>query len=339
MRYFNSFYIAFLLSGLALFFVLKPDNQDAISFYGFAESNETEINYNYPIVVEKILAVSGQEVLKGDTLMHISRRKTKEVLEDQQYRIGELKAEEAIWITKKRQEGEELKLTLNNKLIELDQKINQVENELAYKKSLNDNLTTITPNSSSHKPLVDKMDLLINEKKSLNEVFKLKMEGLNREIKMGNSPYREQIKRLSAEHEFELSQLYQALVVTAPSDGLVGNISCKEEEHIPSFTTLMSFYEPHSGIITGFVHEKLTLKVHIGDKFKISSLTDESINYTGEVTGLGSRIVEIPSRLRKIPLIKSYGREVVIKIPKENSFLQKEKVGVSYLTSDLLNNE
>jgi hypothetical protein len=74
------------------------------------------------------------------------------------------------------------------------------------------------------------------------------------------------------------------------------------------------------------------MKVNVsqGDKFTVTSLKDKTMTYSGSVVGLGSRIVEIPSRLRKIPELKIYGREVIIEITKENSFLQKEKVSISF---------
>jgi hypothetical protein len=49
------------------------------------------------------------------------------------------------------------------------------------------------------------------------------------------------------------------------------------------------------------------------------------------VIGMGHRIVEIPERLRKIPEIKTYGREVLIQIPSDNKFLQKEKVVLTFI--------
>ena len=87
---------------------------------------------------------------------------------------------------------------------------------------------------------------------------------------------------------------------------------------------------PHSRLIKGYVHEDLTLEVSIADKFTVSSLKDGAVSYPGRVVGLGSRIVEIPSRLRKNPDFKTYGREVLIEITKVNQFLQKEKVAISY---------
>ncbi len=150
---------------------------------------------------------------------------------------------------------------------------------------------------------------------------------------MGKNPYRERVSRLQAELKFDQDHRIQPITVTAPSDGLVGNIHCKEAEHISSFQTLISFYEPHPQFIKGYVHEDLLLKVSVGDTFLIKSIKDEALAYKGVVTGLGSRIVEIPERLRKMPDVRTYGREVSVKISPDNTFLQKEKVALELLPS------
>jgi hypothetical protein len=50
---------------------------------------------------------------------------------------------------------------------------------------------------------------------------------------------------------------------------------------------------------------------------------------SGEVVGVGARIVEYPVRLRKAPDILMWGREVMIKIPVGNKFLLGEKVMIT----------
>ncbi len=311
--------------------MLRPLTKTDLSFYGFAESNETEINYNYPVVVDRILVSPGQSVKAGELLMNLSRRKSKDQLEDQDFKIAELRAEEAIWRQKLENELEELEVNYTSKISEIDGKIGRQQKELEFKKSLTDNLTTINPEKSDYSPIEEEIRKLENEKTNLQYNKAQKILSIEQELKIGNNPYRAQIRKIVAEKEFEESQKVLYIEVTAPTDGLIGNISCKEEEHVPSYNTLLTFYEPHSGIIKGFVHEDLTLEVRLGDRFLISSLKDDQINYEGTVTGLGSRIIEIPSRLRKMPDVKTFGREVLIEITKENIFLQKEKVGISFL--------
>lgn len=331
MKRFNLFYIAIITSGIFLFAAFRPDFHRELSFYGFAESRATEINYNYPVVVDKILVKPGQAVEAGQALLHLSRRKPKETLEDQSFRIAELKAEEALWEQMLESKIEAQLLEQRTLLAEMDAKIERTQNELAYKRSLIENLESIEPVEASYSPLEEALERYEQEKANLSQQYALKVEGLRKERSLGKNPYREQINRYIAEKEFEESQAVQSIVVTAPTDGLVGSISCKEAEHIASYSTLLSFYEPHSGIIKGYVHEDLTLEVELGQKFTISSLKDENISYPGTVIGLGSRIVEIPSRLRKVEAFKAYGREVLIEISKENSFLQKEKVSIKFI--------
>jgi multidrug resistance efflux pump len=196
-------------------------------------------------------------------------------------------------------------------------------------------LQTIKPPTASYRPLEEEIKDLRKEYANQEKSYNLGIKGLQQELSLGESPYREQIKRLRAEQEFDQAQRLLSIVVTAPTDGLIGNISCKEEEHIPAYTALLSFYEPHSGIVKGYVHEDLTLQVQVGDRFMATSLKDKNMEYEGKVIGLGSRIVEIPSRLRKVPDFKSYGREVLVEITKDNSFLQKEKVSLRFISSNL----
>ena len=330
MKNVNLFYISILVLGSLFSVALRSDFHQELSFYGFAESRATEINYNHPVVVDKILVKPGQQVKAGEVLLHLSRRKSKETLDDQGFRIAELKAEELLWQRQLENEIHELRIRLRTEQEAIDLKIDKTQKELAYKKSLFENLNSIEPVTFSYKPLHDLLEKYAKEKTDSKLLYESKIKGLEEELTLGKSPYAEQIRRYKAEQAFDESQKVQPIVVKAPSDGLVGNISCKEAEHIASYSTLMTFYEPHSGIIEGYVHEDLTLEVELGQQFTISSLKDEAIKYSGTVIGLGSRIVEIPSRLRKIDAIKAYGREVLIEITKENSFLQKEKVSIRY---------
>lgn len=335
MNKFNSFYATIIITGILLFLVFRPEFHRAFSFYGFAESRATEINYNYSVIVEKIMVKPGQEVKAGDVLLKLARRQSKETLEDQDFRIAQLKAEETFWKQKQQNGIAELRIDQQARIAEIDRKIDRTQKELNYKKALLKDLKSVDVTESSYKPLEDLIISYQQEKKELNETFAIKIKGLQDEIVLGQNPYSTQIKRYLAEQKFDEAQKNISIEVKAPSDGLVGNISCKEEEHIQSYTTLLTLYEPHSGVIVGYVHEDLTLKVEIGQVYTISSLKDETVTYPGKVIGLGSRIVEIPSRLRKIETIKAYGREVLLEISKENTLLQNEKVSITQKLDEL----
>lgn len=325
---FNFFYLVVLLLGASIFFFFRPPAEEDLSFYGFAESNETTINYNYPVVIDSILVRPGEAVGSGESLLFVSRRKAKETLADQEYRIAQLRAEEDLWRQRKVNELEQLQQRNEDDLAEIGASLVSLREELAYKRSLGDGLTSISDSSSDYKPLEIKISNQESERARLSSRAKLKEQSLRDEIRLGNNPFREQIRRLEAELEFEEAQKVQAFVVSAPADGIVGNVEVREEEHVTSYATLLTFYEPHSSLVRGYVHEDLTAKVAIGDALEVYSLREEGRTYSGKVIGLGSRIVETPTRLRKLPEFKTYGREVVIEITPDNHFLQKEKVGI-----------
>jgi multidrug resistance efflux pump len=325
---FNFFYLVVLLLGLSMFFLFRPPATEALSFYGFAESAETAINYNYPVVVDRVLVRPGQAVAAGEPLLEVSRRQSKETLADQQYRIAELRAEERLWRQRKESELAQLRQNAADDLAVTDEKLAALRRELAYKRSLAEGLATIAAGPAAYQPLENEIDDLQAERNRRAAGGELKEANLGGEIRLGNSPYREQIRRLEAESAFEEDQKVQPFTVTAPAAGLVGNVNVREAEHLESYATLLTFYEPHSNIVRGYVHEDQTANVGIGDGLEVYSLKREGTVYPGKVIGLGSRIVETPSRLRQLPDFKTYGREVVIEISADNVFLQKEKVGI-----------
>ncbi len=323
------FYIIVAVIGLGFIYILGDSKREVLSFYGFAESNQTEINYNHPVVVQEINVTPGQAVKPGEVLMKLARVKSKESLSDQEFKIDELYAESRLWQQKKKDQLDREEQARDDKLTEIDLEIKNLQKEIEFKSSLVEGLSSIKVEEQNFNPILNKITELETEKVGVEEAFALEIQSINNELTLGKNPYLAQVNRLKAEAEFEESQKVLEIVVNAPTEGLIGNIFCKEAEHVPSYKTLLSFYEPHSGIIRGYVHEDLTLEVEIGTLFRVSSLKDENIHYPGKVIGLGSRIVEIPTRLRKLPGLKTYGREVLIEISKENSFLQKEKVALS----------
>jgi multidrug resistance efflux pump len=328
---FNPFYLVVVLLGLSLVFLFRPPTDEDLNFFGFAESNETTINYNYPVVIDQLLVRPGQAVREGESLLEVSRRKAKETLTDQTFRIAELRAEESLFRQRKQSELREEDQKSIDDLARIEEDIISLNKELTYKKSLANGLESITATAADYQPIENKIALLTAEKARKLEAADLRKSNLRQELSLGKNPYAAQIRRLEAEMEFEEGQKVLPFVVKAPAAGIVGNIEVREAEHVQSFQTLLSFYEPHSSIVRGFVHEDQTARVALGNQLQVYSLKEEGLTYEGKVVGLGSRIVEIPTRLRKLPDFKTYGREVIVEISPQNIFLQKEKVGVRRL--------
>ncbi len=331
MRYFNVFYVLVILVGLALWRINVSMNKTVVTFYGFAENKETEINFNYSVAIGQIHVIPGQMVKEGTPLLDIYRIQSKETLTDQPYRISELNAKARTWIVEKEGDIKLIESKQRLRLAEIARDIEKLEEEQKFQASLYDDLKSVKPKNGSYSPIAAKIKALKKEKTLVIENFNQEIQNIQNEIKIGNSPYRAEIDRLQAEQAFDAANKQIDIQLTAPSDGLIGNIYCKEAEHVPSYKTLVSFYEPNPSLVKGFVQEDLILHVALQDSFLIRSAKDPATFCYGIVTGLGSRIVEIPERLRKMADFKTYGREISVSIPKQNNFLQKEKVILEFI--------
>ena len=327
-RYVNAFYLAILAAGLGLYFLLTDPPGDGVSLYGFAESVEMELNYNYPVEVTEILVRSGEPVDSGQVLLRLVRRNPKAELADHAYRIDELEAERTAWEADRRQALQRLDGEEGAQLAVLDERIAELESDIAYRRTAAGQLESVSLPESDYQPLLDRLQNLRNERDRTREDYRQRRAAIDSELRFGRSPYQERIRRIEAEAEYDRLNLEQEILLRAPARGLIGGVNCRAGEFKSAYATLLTFYEPHGELVKGYLHEDQAVTVNVGDRFEATRLQDASVSYTGEVIGLGSRIVEIPERLRRFPEIKSYGREVVVAVPLENRFLQKEKVGL-----------
>jgi multidrug resistance efflux pump len=334
MKSINTIYIsALILAGVLILMNYSMQSKTA-SFYGFAENKETEINHINDVLVEKIYVENGQEVKKGDLLIEVKDANLPA-------RIDELKLEkEAIEQTVIQKKSEILnkiamiELERDVRLKDLEGKIQLLEKEIALNKSLFEGLKTIDSVDDTYSN-ADAVKLeFMNQ--SRTDIMNQAQGEINMQKNMlANLATPSNVKTRIIDAEINYYEKEKdKLLIYAPSDGLIGNITCKEGENISAFSTLMNFYKHNPTLVKGYVHESMILEVQVGDILEVSSSLHPDVKIQGEVFGLGSRIVEIPERLRKIADFKTYGREVLIKIPEQNNFLQKEKVLLNTINNE-----
>ena len=326
MKKFNLIYLLMILAGVALWQLHQQHAKKTVLFYGFAETKETEINLNHPVEVNRLYVTPGQMVTEGTLLAEVTHSNFGLKLNDITHRMDELKAEEKIWIANNRSDIQKLKAQKIAKENEINARIKQLEVERDINKALLKDLKTIDVSTDKTiDPITTKINGLREELRLSVKPLEVEIARLTEALSGGNSPTKVQLNKLRKEQQYYDDEKAK-LSIVAPTDGLIGNIYCKEKENISPFRTLISFYEKNPTMIKGYVHENLILEVEVGDTLKAISHQHVDHRCEGIVTGLGSRIVEIPERLRKTPELKTYGREVLIEIPLTNRFLQKEKV-------------
>ena len=326
MKRFNLLYVFVILILVLLWNMNLQYQKQTVVFYGFAENKETEINLEHAIRVDQIFITTGQKINKGEPLIEVSHNKLPLKLNDLVYEEEEARVKRMLWEDEVKGSIDKLMSKKAVKKSEISAEIEKIKAKVEHNRSLVKGLENVEENTKTTYSQETKARIAALGQELQTSVLPLDTE-INRlrQKLISNNPYNVELKKLKSEQEF-YEDKGRKLSIDAPSDGLVGNVHCKEAENIPAFRTLITFYEENPTLVKGYVHEKAVIHVNVGDSLMVSSSLQKDYKCQGVITGLGSRIVEIPDRLRKYPEIKNYGREVLIKIPSDNKFLQKEKV-------------
>ncbi len=327
MKYFNFHLVAFIaiLIGLVLF-NWQYGNETFI-FFGFAENKEMEIRLEHPSTIENIYVTAGSKVNKGYLLMEVTRSSLELTQSDLSHEIAKLESQSKIWKAGIQSSINQLMAQKAAKESEIQIQIAQLESDISIKESLIKDLESIQPakDKSGRSPNTIKIEGLKKELQLAVKPIDSQIKKLKNELYASNNPTKIQIEKLQNELGF-VNQEEEKLSIFAPSDGVIGTIFCKVGEQFPAYNTLITFYEENPTQVKAYVLESLILNVNMGDSISVLSGVQSGSKSKGKVIGMGSRIIEIPERLRKNPAFKTYGREIQIEIPAENDFLQKEKV-------------
>ncbi|MGB5982903.1 MAG: hypothetical protein WBG46_12230 [Nonlabens sp.] len=334
MKNINLIYVIAFVVGCFLATAYYFRGQQVITFYGFAQNEETNLNRRYSLEVAKIHVQTGQSVQKGDILMDVKTLELPMQMDRAELSIDELRVK-----------YEQNRNRLNREIANLTSKYledsNQLKSQIGLKQSelennlkLYNSLESVQGNNEEdlriNSPLAKEITSLENELSIIDSNYKTQLKGMESERDAPENPTLSRIKILESENKYyDLEAGKQK--ITAPTDGLIGNIPCKEGEIISPYETLISFYERRPSQVVGYIHEELLLRVNINDTITVSSASRPDVTNTGVIRNLGSRIVQIPTRITKVKDYETYGREVLIEIPRDNPFLQKEKVTLTLM--------
>ena len=329
MKKFNLIYFVAIMICILLLYSLFFKADNSVTFYGFAENKETEISMDNAIEVEEIFVTVGQKVEKGDSLLNVVSATLPLKISDTEYKIEELETKYNLWKSGLDWKISQYRIELNENTGKIQSQIDQLNAELENNKKLSKTIKSIDSDPNTNYEIVNptliKLEALNEALKHTKGIINTQLNNLKSERFADNNPLLSEIRALEVQLTHYQERKKEEVII-APTNGLIGNVHCKEGEKISSFGALISFYEESPTLVVGYIHEELILKIKINDSIGIFSSSRPDIQNKGIVKTLGSRIVEIPPRLRKIKELKTFGREIIIEIPPENPFLQKEKV-------------
>lgn len=333
---FNPLYIILIIVFACILQINWNFKHKTYTFFGFAQNKETEINYEESLLVNEVRVIEGQYVEKGDTLMIATRHQ-----EIDQVEIND--AEHDIEVIRRNREAKQLDIQSAirrlqaqriSKVSEIESDIRTLQAEIDLNKAILAQVKSVDVSAMNieNSPAAAKMKALKKELELVAGPIDVEIEKLQAEL---NAPTSASIRIDKLRNEATIHRTeYDKVVVTAPTDGLIGNMHYKEGENAVKFSTLVSFYERNPNVVIGYVHENLIVHVQEGDSVEVTSSSHPENQFSAVVIALGTRIVEIPARLRKMPEIKTFGREVMIQLPPKNTFLQKEKVILNLLNAE-----
>jgi multidrug resistance efflux pump len=322
--------VTLVLVGITAFFRSEPTK-----FYGIADTKETILNADAPVAIKKISVVQGQTVDVGDTLVILERPELDLKLSEISHMLSEYKARKTYQTTSSLSEKRKIQAEQVERVNEINAKIRELEAQYEMNKKLVAELRSVKKedekedDSMSH-PILTQIKSLRHLLESARNPTQIQIERINKQLSNTDDPLGAQVQRLSDELSL-LQQEKEKLIMCAQISGMIGTVKFKEGEKVSPFDTILTLHAAAPSYVKGYIHENVYSHVTVGDTVTVKSFADAKQGVSGQVVGVGSRIVDYPERLRKRQDIPIWGREVIIKIPENNSFLLGEKVLISVM--------
>lgn len=331
-------YIAwgFAIGGLVLLSMNAANEQTV--FQGATENREIFVNSENSLEIKKIHVNPGQEVKEGDLLVEFSRQELDERFNDLSHQIEELKSQKRLVRSEAERAVEELRSQNTMKCNDLANRIETLRSQLRLNRQLMTDLKSVSPadsprsRSNPTQVLIAQME---KERRLSEEQTRSNIEMRERELRNREDSVVIRMEKLEAELAL-LNQEKSRLDIFAQFPAIIGSVNFKEGEKASPFQTILSLYRKSPSYVKGYINENAYNQIAIGNRVDIISAVTGFKRVAGDVAGVGSRIVPLPIRFAR-PEFPVWGREVLIRIPEENSFLLGEKVVVVSHEGDVRN--
>lgn len=296
--------------------------------YGLAENQIRVINLDYPIEIKSIHVAVGQNIKEGDLLAEVYRTDLPLKIANNQFETQSLQSK--ISVDLQRIRGELEKAEAGKKLLttNFESQVKQLELENNLQTQLLKSIGTFDLKNVENEVVKQKIAALQTQYKDELAVLNVTIQKLNEEAKVIGKPTEARIAALQNEL-VSLKKQESAQKIYAPQSGIVGDMILRGGEKLNAYTEIMKLYDTRPSIVTTYIMEGYPTPWEMNKEVLITSMYDPTYSVKGKVYGMGTRITLMPERLRKIPEINIWGRQLEIKIPADNKFLQGEKVKIT----------
>lgn len=322
---FNILYLFWII----LFFVaiglaIRFSNTSRTNLFGSAQTQGQILNFEYPVLIQKIIVHPGDSIRKGDTLMILQRPDLEKqvVLKDNEKLLN--RAEQLAQTETVDNQLEKLKSEYSTRINELKTQIQLLQTEEKAQVAIRLLVENGKP-ASSKSLLEEKINLLKNTIMIEQQRYSAQSNELLQQRKAEASVY--DSKASSVDHELSfLEEAKGKLVLIAPIDGFVESVQTFENEIAPQYKELMKINPKQPDMVKGFLPEFIEALYQMGDSVSLTSAMRPHIISKGRIIGSSPQVVELPIRLKRLQQTSSWGREIFVKLPADNDFFIGEKI-------------
>jgi len=324
--------LTLLLSVVAVLLLTNNFQQSSTYFYGITDNQEQSVSFQNSVVITDIKVIEGQIVEKGSVLLTAKRSELNVEQDHFNSQLDEINARQKESNAKLNAEINVLRAKKSAELFQIDAQIKQLQSKRQLNNELFKSITGNAPVTvdANLNGFQQQLQSLRSQRKAVARSIQAQIDSLIIQIKASEQPVvvqKDQIKKRLD----EVNRQAEELTIRADFSGRIGSINFKPGEKIPSFQSIMTVHGLYPKTAKGYILESVANDVHIGQQLWIySSNGHNTALIKGEVESLGNRIVEYPERLKKNQTMKSWGREVNIRLPVNNSLLLGEKVQISF---------
>lgn len=269
-------------------------------------------------VVDSVFVSPGQFVAEGTILARVINMET-------DFREQQLKAKENQIDAKARWTEQEITSKISALQAEMETKLAPLKAKKAIIEKDATFFQQLFPGQSpSIHPEVAVIDKEIEE---ISRSYKNQMKETSRFLNLSGE-YASSLQLLEEEKR-QISKTRQALLIRAPFDGIISNLTLYKGKNIAAFDNLATITASAPTIVTGYISERYQVAIQTGNQVDIESAYQSKGILRGKIVNKGNRIVEIPEKFNRVPGTKQYGMEVFIEMPEKNNFLQKEVLKIS----------
>jgi len=322
----------FLAIGGIVYIYIQMMGLSRTHFFGSTEAQEIQIRPEFDGRIKEIYVSAGQTISKGDTLLVLEVLefdKRKSELSQQQSLANVMNHLEK---TTGLQDKKILESEYNFKITELKSSLNELNQQMKIQSELKNSVSGLLNNHQA-----ENSNLLQTEKQGIEQQIRdLELERNNKLVALDQSiikksgSYKASLDFQNLELNY-LQQKFQNRYMTASIDGIIGEFYFNPGDFIDSRSVIFNITSLMPSKVKGFLPESSEMIPQIGERVALYSSYRPNVLDSGTVVYVYPKISELPFRLRKVPELRAYGRELYISLSDNNPFYIGEKLRIDFI--------